>query len=92
MFTLRRYSSNRVQMNAIIGDQYTLIDKERNFEAFCETFQNVFKEKYNPDLKNSPSETVYAFIVHFDFCQPLYMGQEAYVMIDGKTHDNVSFR
>jgi hypothetical protein len=97
MFTLRRISqSSGVQMNQVLGDSYTLIDRERNYDDFCISFENYFKTKYVPNLdekSDDDSNRVYAFICTGSLVQPLYKNQGNFIMAsNGKTFDNVSFK
>jgi len=42
MFILRRVSSKGIEMNFNLGDQYTLIQKDRNHEEFYRTAYSQF--------------------------------------------------
>jgi len=96
MFTLRRISEDGIEMNQFIGDGYSLVDREVNYEAFCLNFEKFFKRKHVADLDPTADEftkKVYAFVGNGDIIQPLYKNQNNYMMMsNGKTFDNVSFK
>lgn len=96
MFTLRRYSGSGVQMNQMIGDGYTLIDRESNYDDFCKTFEAIFQRKHVADLdetSDKDTKDCYAFVCNGSFVQPLYKNQKNFIMTSGgKTFDNVSYK
>jgi hypothetical protein len=96
MFTLRRISEEGVQMNRIIGDSYTYIDREINPEEFNESFKNYFERNHVADLdetSDNDTKRVYAFVCNSSYVQPLYKNQTNYIMTEnGKTFANVSYR
>lgn len=95
-FILRRVSGKNVQMNQIIGDGYTLIDRQINPNEFRDMFKNVFNEEHVADLdkaSNDNTKRCYAFVCNDSFQQPLYMSQYNYIMTDGgKTFANLSYK
>jgi len=95
MFILRRYSSDGMQINQEIGDCYTLIEREINYEEFSKTFKSVFGKNHVADLDESSDDDTkncYAFIIGSSI-QPLYKSQRNYIMSSsGKTFDNLSFK
>jgi len=96
MFTLRRMTATGVEMNQIIGDEYTLIHKERNKWEFDDFFKHHFGKPPVDDLDakaDADTKECYAFVINGSFVQPLYKVQDAYIMTsDGKTFSNVSFK
>lgn len=82
MFTLRKISGDGVEMNFYIGKSYTLILEERNPKEF---------EDLRQHLKYEPGET-FGFISGDDGqVLALFPKQLNYVMVGGKTVDNIVF-
>tara|TARA_R110000868_G_scaffold119513_1_gene317245 strand:- start:1075 stop:1353 length:279 start_codon:yes stop_codon:yes gene_type:complete len=79
MYTLRRISSDGVEINQLIGSSYTLIRKSTNNDRFNECLE---KQK---EYVGGDGERIFAFI-SFDVDlshgapQPLYSNQQNYVM------------
>lgn len=96
MFTLRRYSKFGVQMNQEIGDNYSFIERECNYNEFCINFERFFKKGHVADLDptaDQDTKDVYAFIGNGSVLHPLYKNEHNYIMSSsGKTFDNVSFK
>lgn len=95
MYTLRRISSDDVEMNKNLGDSYTVIDKEKNPDDFVLNLIEYFSVKRDTKDFDFYVDRVYKFIVgqYGIYIQPLYKGQQAYIMTsDGKTFDNLSKR
>ena len=88
MYTLRIIFKNGVQSNECLGKHYNYIDKEVSPVDFKDAMERIFDNsaKHYEDL-------VYAFVVHSDgsVIRPLYNEQKAYIMMNGKTIDNLSF-
>lgn len=81
MFTLRKITGDGVEMNFFLGKSYTLILQERNPKEFEDTRQH---------LKYDEGET-YGFISGDDGqILGLFPKQQNYVMVGGKTVDNIS--
>lgn len=96
MFTLRRISGEGIEMNQIIGDNYTYIDREINYDEFCKNFQYTFGRNHVADLDETSDDDTkkcYAFVCTSNLIQPLYKNQSNYIMTEnGKTFANVSYR
>lgn len=96
MYSLRRISGAGVQMNQVIGDNYTLIHREWNPEEFKRSFKVHFEVDHVADgdpTSTNDSKMVYAFIGNGTFLQPLYKNQKNYVMSsNGNTFDNVTYK
>lgn len=97
MFTLRRITGDRAEINDFIGESYTFIGRERSPKLFAEIFKDIFKKDqaaFDPKSEE-PDNRVYAFVVYFPgtYRQALYANQEAYIMTSGgETFANVSFK
>jgi hypothetical protein len=68
-----------MEYNQIIGDGYTFIDRECNYDEFCKTFKVFFGKDHVADLdKESDKDTMecYAFICNGEFTQPLYKNKK----------------
>lgn len=103
MFTLRRFSSDGIEMNHIVGDNYTYINRERNPKEFRKEFKAHFKKDYPDDLDeyladlNETSDDdmtdCYAFVCNPPFYQALWITQKSFIMTDnGKTFANLSYK
>ena len=96
MFTLRRISGDGIEMNQIIGDGYTYIDREINYEEFRVNFETTFGKKHVADMDETSDDDTkkcYAFVCNSSYVQPLYKNQSNYIMTEnGKTFANVSYR
>ena len=83
-------------MNQMIGDGYTLIHRETNYDDFCKTFEAVFQIKHVADLdetSNEDTKDCYAFVCNGLFVQPLYKNHKNFIMTSGgKTFDNLSYK
>lgn len=103
MYTLRRISGDGVEMNHALGNQYTVIDREKNPQEFertanlhyghFESGDDGVKTPVKADLNEY--KNVHAFVSGRggEYIQPLYSNQQAYIMTDsGKTFDNLSFK
>jgi hypothetical protein len=83
-------------MNQIIGDNYTLISRESNYQEFCRAFKTYFDKDHVADLdENADYNTreCYAFVANGKIFQPLYRKQSNYIMSDnGRTFDNLTYK
>lgn len=84
MYTLRRVSSDGIEMNFNLGDSYTFVEKEKN--------PKEFKRMINEVLNGEISNTCYAFVsynggqIHF-----LHKDQRNYIMTEsGVTFSNLT--
>jgi len=78
MFVLRKINEERVELNFIIGNDYTLFDKKTSPEEFERQ-----KERFNLD------DCIFAVIYGLDKNRPLLISKshQNYIMLDGKTID-----
>ena len=91
MYTLRRITSESIEINTCVGLEYTLILKERNEVEFQKTSKLM---KW--DEAKMISE-IYGFISHSNNngCGiiPLYKKSNYFVMMsDGKTFSNITYK
>lgn len=92
-YTLRRISTEGVELNLNLGNGYTVVHKDHAPERFKEDFKLFFNATY-VDCEID-SESVYAFVSTEcgKSVYPLYKGQKAYIMLpDGSTFSNVTFK
>lgn len=89
MYTLRRISSEGVEMNHYLGNDYTVVDWMRSLEAFKKDLDLYFAEY--PD-RDEFKKTVYAFVSNENGgVQPLFKNQKNYIMGEnGNTISNLS--
>jgi len=96
MFTLRKISGNGIEMNAIIGDRYTMIYRDHNPEEFREEFKVLFGKDHVADLdtkSDSDTKECYAIVCNPPFYKALYKNQKNFIMTDsGKTFANISYK
>ena len=81
MFTLRKISSEGVEMNFVLGTSYTVIHKEHNKEEFLKHYK----------LTKCDDERIFCFIIG-DTEHPLYENQHNYVMMQGATVCSYSYK
>lgn len=88
MFTLRKITKSGVEMNIALGNEYTIITKERNPKEFKE----YLNAHYYQD-KTEPEDILYGIISDENGkVYELYKPQKSYIMCgNGKTFDNVSY-
>ena len=83
-------------MNQVIGDGYTYINRETNYDEFCRSFKVYFDKDHVADLdeeSDGDTKNCYAFVVNGAFLQPLYKNQKNFIMTEsGKTFDNLTCR
>lgn len=97
MYTLRKIFDN-VQHNQLIGDEYSLVDRESNYDEFCRAFEVTFGSKHVADDDTEAttfSKSCYAilFVNGGSATIPLYKKQSNYIMTDsGKTFANLTYR
>ncbi|MCL1658612.1 hypothetical protein M2T79_18555 [Elizabethkingia miricola] len=96
MFVLRRISGEGIEMNKVIGDGYTVIDRESTVEDFKKVFEHYFEKRQIADLDSESdfdTKNCYAFVTNDSFIQPLYKNQQNYIMSEnGKTFSNLTYR
>jgi hypothetical protein len=97
MYTLRKIVANK-QHNELIGNEYVLIEKETNYEAFSTAFETCFGTNHRSDGDSEStqySKDCYAMLI----CKgggefiPLFKTQSYYIMTEsGKTFANLTYR
>lgn len=98
MYTLRRISSNGIEMNSALGKSYTVVNRFVSYEEFRQDFAVVFGKPHVADMdENADSDTksVYAFVgtENGDKIYPLYSKQQAYIMTEsGATFSNLTLK
>jgi len=96
MYTLRMVDSNQKQTNQLIGNIYSLIDRNSNYNEFSGNFRMLFGKSHVADLdENSDEHTknVYAILDFMGDMIPLYKDTAYYIMTEsGKTFSNLSYR
>ena len=95
-FILRKIIGN-TPTNYHLGIQYTVIDREVDYEDFRATFKHSFGYDHVADLDvkgDNYTKNCYAFITTPDFEPiPLYLNQKNYIMNNsGKTFSNLTFK
>lgn len=87
MFILRRITSDNVEINTCLNDDYVLIEKEKSPVEFEETLKTL-------DFENDKDwiADIYGFISYDEgSIMPLYIKSQYYVMAsDGRTFDNIT--
>lgn len=95
MLVLRRISSEGVEMNHVVGDNYTYIHRDTNPEEFRRTFKAVFDRDHVADLDpaaDKDTKNCYAFVCH-GHIQPLYKNQKNFMMTEnGNTFANLTYK
>lgn len=94
MFILRRISSHGIEMNKALGENYTYIARDRNYEEFQRAFKECYNMEYVPDddpKSNDDTKNCYAFVANGSVNQPLFTHQKNFIMTEcGKTFANLS--
>lgn len=96
MYTLRKVIEKN-QWNKLIGDEYSLIERDVDYEEFQLVFKTFFGKNNVADLDSESdrfTKETYAFIV-LPIVEPipLYKGHYNYIMTDsGKTFSNLTYR
>lgn len=99
MFTLRRISSEGVEMNQVLGESYTYIDRWKSPEEFEKSWKNYAETcetkaslpDYDPKSDDA-DKRVFAFVGNGPILQPLWANQRAYIMTEGgKTFANLAY-
>jgi hypothetical protein len=81
MFTLRKITGDGVELNFFLGKSYTLILEDRNPKDF---------EELRTHMKYDVGET-YGFVSDNDGnALALFPKQQNFIMVNGKTVDNVT--
>lgn len=95
MFTLR-IIIDEIQTNESLGDNYTLVHREYNYEEFCRLYKTVFGTDHVADTdpqSDKYARRCYAFIIGDFPTKPLYKDQSYFIMTDrGTTFDNLTYK
>jgi len=96
MFALRTIIDNR-QYNKVLGHEYQVIEREVEYDAFCDFFRESFGYHHMADgdvLADNYTKACYAFVVTQGFKPiPLYKEQPNYVMTEsGQTFSNLTYK
>jgi len=94
MFALRTIIGNR-QYNKALGHEYQIIERDVEYDAFCDFFEETFGYSHVADLDDNAdnyTKDCYAFVITQGFKPiPLYKKQLNYVMTEsGKTFSNLT--
>jgi hypothetical protein len=102
MFILRQVTEKKMVSNTIIGDNYKVIYREENPEAFREIYKQVFGKDHVADIDETADETsknCFAFLysdgefVYSECWHALFKSESYWIMTDGgKTFDNLTYR
>lgn len=97
MYTLRNITDN-LEFNTNLGESYSLVERELNYDEFCKTFKVVFDKPHVADLDTEScnfSKNTYAFVICKGGSEiiPLYKKQSNYIMTEsGKTFSNLTYK
>lgn len=96
MYTLRTMTAKNKQINQEIGNVYSLIERDFNYEEFSDAFKIVFGRNHVADLDNTADDFTkecHAFIECMGATIPLYKHSCYYIMTEsGKTFSNLSYK
>lgn len=96
MYTLRTVEANQKQTNQLIGDLYSFVERDSNYEEFYDIFKELFGKAHVADgceTADDHTQNVYGFIQHMGNTIPLYKNGSYYIMTEyGKTFSNLSYR
>lgn len=96
MFTLRRVTQSNVEINQVIGDSYTLVDRESSPNNFRVDFEKFFEKPHVADLdpkSDKDTRECYALLHFKGDTQPLYKNDQNYIMTEnGKTFKNLTYK
>lgn len=96
MYTFRKITDSNTQINISIGDSYSYVNREENYESFCKDFENYFQRNHVADLfetSDKDTKNVYAFISFQGKIMPLYKNDHNYIMTEnGKTFSNLTYK
>lgn len=87
MYTLRRISSEGVEMNFSLGEQYVVVHQQTSPKEFQRDFEQ-FKNTY-------PDGEIYCFVWSEGGKEqyPLFVNQKAFIMTEtGRTFSNLTVR
>jgi hypothetical protein len=96
MYTLRTVTESNKQINQLIGDLYSVIDRHVNYDEFSDVFFDCFGVKHVADLDETSNEftkSCHGFLEHKGEYIPLYFKNNYYIMTEsGKTFSNLSYK
>lgn len=97
-FILRKVLNDSTTTNIILGEQYQVIDREKNYEEFQKVFEKNFNQFHVSDLdstSDSFSKNCYSILIVNEGSKliPLYKKQWNYIMTEtGKTFENLTYK
>ena len=96
MFALRTCIGNR-QYNKDLGHEYQLIERDVEYDAFCDFFKDSFGYNHVADLDDKAdnyTKECYAFVITQSYKPiPLYKKQRNYIVSEsGKTFQNLTYK
>jgi hypothetical protein len=97
MYTLRTVTKRNKQINTIIGNTYSVVDRDSNYEEFSDIFKEVFQSNHVADLDSEATEytkNCYGFIqTTLEVTIPLYKDSTYYIMSEtGKTFSKLTYK
>lgn len=96
MYTLRTILANNKQINQSIGNVYSIVERDFNYQEFCDMFKMVFGRNHVADLDETAdnfTKECHAFIQFMGDTLPLYKHSNYYIMTEsGKTFSNLSYK
>jgi hypothetical protein len=98
MFALRKVFKDHTQINLNLGNEYSLVERDSNYDKFSETFLIEFASGHVADLDEETTEftiNCYAFVIGEGgkTIHPLYKNQFNYIMTEsGKTFSNLTYK
>lgn len=95
MYTLRTMTAENKQTNLAIGNVYSIICRDSNYDEFADTFLLIFGLKHVADMDEGSVEitkSCHGFVQIKGDCIPLYKKNKYYIMTEsGKTFSNLSY-
>lgn len=98
MYTLRTITKDGVQRNDCLGDNYSIVHRDYNYDKFALAFKAEFGRDHVADTdpeSDSYTKDCYAILLALDGSKvyPLYKKTFYFIMSDsGKTFDNLSYK
>ncbi len=97
-FILRKVYKDHTENNTILGDNYSFVHREYNYDEFNKAFEACFEKNHVADddtTSDNFTKNTYAFILSKDgsVITPLYKKQGNYIMTEGgKTFANLTYK
>lgn len=93
-FILRTVTEGNREINQLIGNTYSFVDRDFDYTEFCDSFEKAFGRCHVADLDETANEhtkNVYGFVLWYGESIPLYKDHNYYIMTEsGKTFSNLS--